>query len=81
MTFQGEKRKTARNAEFFKKVILPVSHSESLIHLFNQVMSPTKGMETLNDFVIATLLLLWMFFFHKPKPEGFLVKIVFTQDT
>ena len=44
-------------------------------------MSPTKGMETLNDFVIATLLLLWMFFFHKPKPEGFFVKIVFTQDT
>lgn len=66
MTFQGEKRKAARNEEFFKKVVLPVSSSESWIHLFNQLMSPTKGMETLNDFVIATFLLLWMFFFHKP---------------
>lgn len=66
MTFQGEKRKTARNAEFLKKLVLPVSSSESCIHLFNQLMSPPKAMKTLNDFVIATLLLLWMFFFHKP---------------
>ena len=31
--------------------------------------------------LLLLLLLLWMFFLHKPKAEGFAVKFVFTQDT
>lgn len=56
------------------------SNSETLIHLFDWLISPAQGMEIiLNNLIFATLLLL-LFFFHKFKAEGFLVKFIFIQD-
>lgn len=57
-----KEEKNSKKCRIFKRVVLPVSNPESLIHLFNQLMAPTKGMETLNDFVIATFVVMDVLF-------------------
>lgn len=80
MTFQGEKRKAARNADFKKKIILDLILNYWFTFLIGYFLPQREWRAYWMTLFLPLCYCYGCSFFHKPKAEGFIAKFIFTQD-